>query len=96
MWSRHLKVRRVADEDAYFDAEDDGAHQQRPAGPPADEDEEDPLDAFMNENNLETLSDLRKTFEKADMLKVHALHAETAAANHAAKRTRRPRGVHRR
>lgn len=45
-----------------------------------DDDEIDPLDAFMDENNQETLKDIQTTYQKASMLTVVSHHSEKATA----------------
>lgn len=79
MWARHLKVRRVEDEDAYYDQEEDAEGGGREKQVPDSEEETDPLDAFMDENNRETIDDLKKTNEKIQMLKVVWCDLEAAS-----------------
>lgn len=72
-------IRRVDEDDAFYDKDDT----DKQAGPSyvLDEDEVDPLDAFMEENDQETIKDIQTTYQKAGMLTVAFAHLETTASD---------------
>lgn len=78
MWRKTNPVRHVDEEEAYFDEDERGdLSVPIPSNPQQEEEDEiDPLDAFMEDNNQETMRDLVQSQQKASMLQVDFMYPE--------------------